>query len=495
MVSIFIIIISSVVLAWPHPPAEGFQSSNDIERLSTDIANSGVKYLACCPTSPVTSLVKLVPNIDDLLSGDYLKADYSAGLAGMNSIFSRSCDDGNGDKLTTSVDSNKPYCSMIIDLQQYSLMRTNIHLVVDTANSTESTLYVYPNEEFLRFLLLRPVYVVFEQSMPYILDLNRKTPFIFARTGLPTVSGFGDFSPTKPVAIPLSRVPNVGQKFFPSGLQLALPSVLRAKKSGIKDVDTHYVSLDTTVFYAARQNVFMNNVTVPNQNISANVSTNQYMANMFKSYQQQTSIPQSLLQNPVVTIKFTVYTSRPADPDATPPWMISRVGLLSVATTPDGSCGSGRGICLVETQPQLEQVLSNPAYVKSKPKQKNNRFIGLDFTNSERDPNSGVVMDQCGSANRATLWIPSGVTANIVCVMGPSFKLLVARYEGNVVFVHQYHCGNRVNDILGTIQSTMPIMITNLCQKNEVDPLILGVSNLQFEYGMDNVYKWYTSGM
>jgi hypothetical protein len=476
-------------------------ASPNIDAISRDMADSGLRHLSSCPSSAIKSFIKLVPNLDDLLSGAYLKEDYARGLAGMNSITARTCNDGKGTKLMSSVDSNKAYCTLMMDLQKYSFMSTSINLAVSVAKSTDNSISVYPNQELINFLLLRPAYIVIENSTPFILDLNRTTPFTYSTSAVPTVQGLKSFGSSTLFSLPVAPISRQGAKMFPATTQTSITKIIAQKVKDVSSAATvanKLVQLNMSVFYLDRDYNFANKVKLEDNNSSINVATSEYINSVFNKYrvpQSKGVISANDMLNPVVSITFRVFGRRPTNSTDKPFWMGKWAPLLSVAASDGGACDSAsRSVCYVEVRPELYRTDKSYGNTLVEDKPSSNQLMCIDFTNTERDINSSRIVDSCGQM-RNVVWIPTGTDVDIAYIIGPSFKLVVASYYQNkrrsMTFQHLYQCDSRVNDIVSGIKGGT-LNVNNLCLKNNTDPNALRVSKVEMTYGMMNLQKWYT---
>lgn len=478
----------------------------DIVKTSEDIAMSGFSYISSFPSTRSRSFIRFVPTLDDLLKTDYLKKDFSQGLAGLGNISSRTCGD-NSNGLTTNMNSNKKDCGVMIDLQPYDFRAGTAELTIIADKTNSSNLAVVPNEEFIKFLLKRPVFITIGNSRPYVVDFTRVDHFLFTTDNIRHVERYKNF-PASQVIIPITEmmfnninnVADPSKNLFPNAIK-PLPDILREKVqnvAAIKGVTDNYVKTTVNIYYTQRKKHFGNSLKIPNNDTVACVSDNAYMQSIVEKFR----IPMEPLKpehvtNPTLSIKFSLFVNKTGGSQH-PWWMSQWIPLLSVGANDWSNCNHrGRGILLVETRPLSYRQSSSWGIPYREGDPANPEYICLDFTNVEKDNNNNI--EWCGAYNRGLLWLPTGVNVDIACIVSASMKIIVACYydpaskKRHITFLQTYHRSGRINDILGTIKSVDKVCINNLCKRANRDPNQFRVSNVELSYGMLDLVDWLQS--
>ena len=480
---------------------EGFDvPASSIDSVSSDLAMSGLSDLSSSPTNTIKSFIKLVPTLDDLLSAAYLKPEYTQGLVGANSISARTCSDDKGN-LTSSMDSNKINCGVLIDLQPYHFKSTSLTMKVLARSTTSNTLVVIADKSLLDFLLLRPVFTTIDGSKPFCLDLARNTPSLYTTFNIPTVNVYNQF-PVNIMSIPIKDVPKSNSNFFPVQTQ-SIISVLQNKMQSVMDVtgsrdQAFIVEVLATLYYVDRDDNFGNSLVVDDAANLAYFSDNSYMTSLINQIKSPTPpLTVASVSNPVLSVCFTVNITRPGDLTQPPWWSNDWHSLLKIGSASWSTCDEpGRGVLLVEMRPQSARTSTIWNWPYSETPPVSGKYYCLDFTNVEASNSSGQIVDVCGGYNRSTLWLPTGVDVNIVYIVSPSVKIIVAKWydldtkQRQVTFVHLYNTGSTVNDIYRSMINLGDLCVDNQVKRLNLDPNTFKVSGIEVSFGMRNLYNW-----
>jgi hypothetical protein len=477
--------------------------SSNINKTSQDAAALGLGDLASAPSSAVRSSVALVPTLDDLLTSAYLQPDYTRGLAGTESISARTCpdDDLGNTTLAASMDSNKTNCSVVIDLQPYTFRSAGLQLKVLASKSNGNSLVVIPDKAFMELLLLRPAFFTVENSQPYSIDYMGVTPFLFSTIGIANVNTYKSFPHTS-FTLPLKTLPNTPTTLFPVNT-IPVMSVLNQKVQHIRrvsgDATADVVAVKVAAYYVKRKESFGNSVAVRNSETTAYLSSSPYITSLISTIKSPPStMNPSNVSNPTFSVAFDIAVKSPAKGVA-PWWIKNWQHVMHVAGDTWGYCdNSGRGILLVEMRPATYRTSNvwNWPFAESEPM--DGSYYCLDFTNVERHSVTKQV-DACGGQNRGYLWLPTGVSVSIVCIISPSMKVIAAKYydpvkqQKELIFSHLYHTGNNMNDIHTTLTSTTSLAVENLATKTGLSSSEIGVSNIEVSYGMKSLREWFTA--
>ena len=505
LVFMLVVIVFLATFASSFRNKEAFDApASDIDQVSGDLAASGLADLDSSPTSHIRSFIKLIPNLDDLLSAGYLRPDYTSGLVGAESISARTCKDERG-SLVSGMDSNKKGCTLIMDLQPYKFRSTTLKLKLNVGGTKENILALTTDKAFIDMLLMRPVFVSVEGSQPYCLDLVRNTPFLYTTSYFPTVTTYNQF-PTSYMEIPIKTVPTTNTNFFPAQTR-NLTDVVAQKQAhvcavtGIAPNDLAFVEANATIYYLQREDKFGNSLEVANSAGVAYFADNPYL----NSIQNKISRPPSTItttdvSNPCLSVCFTVFVAQPGDLTQPPWWVNDYQGLLKVASDGWATCdAAGRGIALVQLVPSAVRAATtaNCPYAESSPP--SGKLYCLQFTNVEEDNISGQVTSTCGGVNNSEIWLPTGVSVDIAYIISPTMKLIVATYfdpstnERNFTYTHLYNTGSSINAIYSSLINVPNLCVDNLCKRTNLDPNTFKVSNIQVSYGMVDLYEWFYS--
>lgn len=503
---VFIILLSTFASSLKR---EGF-ANVDINKISDDVAASGMNAIACSPSSPVKSFIRLVPTLDDLLSSNYLKPEYTYGLGGLNTITSRSCTEpSQGTSLMASIDSNKHDCGMLIDLQPYSLIAVALGRLRVYVDSTRGVLKVVPNKTLIDMLLYRPIFLTFDNSKPYMLDMTSKNPFLFSTFSLPNVQGYNSMNSTK-FELPIKEISRTGTNLFP--LQNTdVVDIIKRKTENIKkvtnDSQIQIVELDVVLYYAKIKETFGNKVSIPQDSSMAYITSDNkdnqgsYIQNMISMVKfPKDPINPIITKNPVFSIKFSIFVGSQPDSNKQPWWMDKWVSVLKVGDDGWENCNlQGRGLSLVEMRPASMRNSSEWNFPFKENGSINPKYICLDFTNTEVDSASGNLVDACGGANRAYLYIPTGVPVDIAFIIGPSMKVATASYydhetkKRHMVVSNTYHNGSKINSVLTALRTIPNLTIQNMFARKKLDPSQFQLRNIDFSYGMLDLHEWFYS--
>jgi hypothetical protein len=483
IIILLVIIILSVLADGIH--FETF-AEDKLTRVSNDIASLGVNLFASNPNSSLKSSITLEANKMDVLQSGLVKPEVSKGLVLSESLDYRACTEPTDDNsLQLSFNSNPTNtCGLTIDLQKYRLLATTIPITLITDATYENKLAIVPDNNFVKFLLLRPIVFTINNSVPYTIAYDK---LLYTTFNISNVSKFNKDMSTI-FLMPIKQPPRTQSTFFLPN-RPTLSTVMRNSMNQIKNKgsSTSTIIYNFDVYYIKRDDsINGNKVKLPNKTITTKLNDNAYFENIFNTY-RSTKQPRSLLSNPTFSVSFKLGIN-----SASPWWMNNWIHIMSVSSAPTNTCNlAGRGILLVESRPASARLQGNPPdFVESKPN--NPKFVCLDFTNVEEISQNRF--DNCGNMNRNILWIPADTEVDIICIISASMKIVAAKftYEGkkHLIFTHMYM--PYTNAILHTIQSSKDIHVTNLALLNKIHEMTIKVSDVEVSYGVADLYKWFS---
>lgn len=493
-----IIILISTLASSLKPITENFAlgETSDINIISDNLGKTGLAALSSCPSNIIPSFIRLIPSLDDLLNSNFLKPEYTRGLAGINTLTSRTCNDETSKSLVSNMDSNKKDCSVLIDLQPYNLRANSMKLNI--ISITEDKLVVVPDKNFIDFLLRRPVFFTLETSKAYTIDFNRSTkPFVFTTLPISKVNDMKAFGPTEPIAIPIKTIVSTTSNFFPTQ-NAYIKDVFARKKANVKSLtNTNMASIDAlfNVYYAKRSENFGNSVKLDNGENTKRFSTSPYILSLI----DKIKIPKEPLKpenvkNPTISTTFRLNLKNNGGN-----WVDNWQHLLKIGSEGWGDCDTpGRGILLVAARPRSVRYtdVDGSGFAETSPADLN--WACLDFTNVERDTSGTNIINACGGQNRLVLWIPTNIDVDIAYIVSPTMKLAAATWydqkakKRQFTFLHKYHTGNRINDVVNTIRTVENLCVSSIAGR-ALDKSVISVSNVEVSYGMLNLYEWFYS--
>lgn len=493
-----IIILISTLASSLKQTNEMFTESQvtDINVISDNLGKTGLAALASCPSNIIPSFIRLIPSLDDLLKSNYLKPEYTKGLAGMDTINSRSCNDENALSLVSNMNSNKNDCSVLIDLQPYNLRATSVKLnVVDITNDQ---MLVVPDKDLMDFLLKRPVFFTLGTSKAYVIDFNRSTnAFVFTTQSISKINELKGFAVNKPVVIPIKTVVATTSNFFPTQ-KTDIVNVFSDKKSNVGSLTNSKLSsveIQLDMYYVKRTENFGNSVRLESGEHTKKLSTSPYITSII----DKVKIPRDPLRpehvkNPTVSVTFRVNLKNNGGN-----WVDNWQHLLKIGSTGWGDCNTaGRGILIIEVRPRSVRKTNyeGNGFVESSPADLN--WACLDFTNVERDTNGTNIVSQCGGSNRLNLWMPTSTDVDIAYIVSPTLKVAVASWydsktkQRHMTFVHKYHTSNKINDVVTSFRTINDLCVSNIAAR-ALDKSVINVSKVELSYGMVNLYDWFYS--
>lgn len=514
LILVFIIVLSVVFSSLKTEPF------SQIDSISNELASTGLNAIAGSPlNNAIRPFVNLVPTFNDLLASGYIKSDLTQNLGGFDNIMARTCKEINVDSETSLLslsNSNKTDCQLMVDLQKYKFMSTDVGTLSIYANSTTNVLRVVPDKVVQSLLLYRPVFIIFEAtSRPYMLNYAGMNPYLFTNQNIDNVDVYNRVNASI-ANIPIREVTRTNRNFFgafANGPDVV--SLLRSKKNRLDmttDNKNNVIDMKATIYYLKIDSSFGNLFSLQDGTSTGyltridnanNMLINNYLATTLMTY---ASIPKAPLRdidlrNPTLSVQFSLYIEKPT---AASKWFNNWVGVLKVGgERNNSSCDlSGRGILLVEIKPRSERRVSRWGNPYIERNDMNMDFICLDFTNVEVDAgtNRTVSGGECGSQNRATIWIPTSTKVDIAYIVSPTMKVVVASYydkekaERKIIFHQIYHNGTVVNALRTTIQTLRTLVVQNLFMtNNSLDPSAFKLSNVKVSYGMMDLISWFKS--
>ena len=491
-VIILVVIILISTLASSLKKEHFADQSIDIDTVSRSLGELGLNLFGANPGSPSKSFISMVPTLDDLLKSNFLRPEFTNGLAGANSISSRTCmnNSSTSKSLMSSMDSNKNDCNLLIDLQPYNFMATNIVLQVYLTDTNSKFLKIKPDANFVEFLLRRPVVFTVNNSKPY--KINWGTNFLFTDLVIPSVDVYKN-NMTETFMLPIDKAESVALNFFPVQA-LSVENIIANKINDNKAFQGKagdLVELNVTAYYLKRDDTVPSKISLADESTSVSLNDNASLSKILTTYKfpKDPFKPENLL-NPTFSVNFTLNVGVKQIPSNWP-------SLLSVADNGLSDCSvKGRSILLVEVRPEAQRKSAAlSSYVESQ--QSNPNFTCLDFTNQEKDTGNNTI-DACGINNKATIWVPNGVNVDISYIVSPSLKVVVAKYfkDGvpHVTFSHNFHKQPFIlNDIITGIRALEKVYVVNQCKRNNYNKEDYRVSNINVSYGVNDLYEWFKS--
>lgn len=464
--------------------------------LGSKYSTSGVVNVSGCSSNPTKSILELIPNFNDLLQSGLLSGEMTDGLASSDNILARTCGDDNSSKsgLLANIGSNTGRdCSLILDMQKYSLRSRVVELVVDLAKSNDTQLVILNNKTFAEFVLLKPLFITLGNSWPFTLETLGTGVFVYSTCGVTGVSRYDEY-PREEVTVRVKPLDANAKRIFPSLQQRNLSAVIKEKMNNVETAiglgNGTSIPLTFVVYYLDIENQVGNAIQIPEGTTTARMDSNDYFKTTLATLKTRGDIG-----NPAFTVKFNFFVTSTQQEQQKDNW----VYLVSVGSQGWGDCSiNGRGILLAELRPKYARTAKSwmgiAEYKGYQPD-----YVCIDFTNVEHITNNRSVVNGCGDPSRLSLYVPTDVEVEICYMVSTSFKTVVASWynadkrKREITYAHYYNCNNWVNAVKQTVEQVGDLSINNLCKKSGQNPSSLRVSNVSIMYGMENLHKWFSS--
>jgi hypothetical protein len=476
----------------------------DINTLSDQFSKLAVGALGSNPKNAnnINSKVVLIPSEDDLLKSGIMKPNLTKGLAGKDSISTRSCSDNSGDGqgLMSSIDSNKDGCGIIIDDQGYNLMSSSTTLNMYWSlykNNNSLPLEIDDSGNLIKFLLHRPVVFTVNNSAPQVIDWS-KVPFLFNTNRLVEPSNgwrVKEYENSNNIlGLPIKPMPlnNGGSNFFPN-LNKPLRDVLLEKANAIDEkteiVRNNIVMPLNIVYYYTKRDEHFGNSWKLNPNMTGTclslTKDSTYIQSKFINAKAQ-----GASKNTTISVVFKVKLTSSTGTNRDPIFEKSQP-VLNIT----GKDNTGlRNIINIQTLSvdQRQSIAGGYEEIKSKNLNFNNKYACLLFANAEKDTSNNSISSSLSTASY--IWIPVNVLVDIAYITSPTMKVIVATYydpetnKRHTIFDHKYSSGAVVNDIHDQIKISNELCLNTSERKNIIDVPFAEVS-----FGMVDLEKWFYS--
>ena len=482
---LFIILIIIAVLFYIYFYNASFSSLEKFEnayadsmmsRMNNMYRNTSFNNIMGCSDSKI----KLGITIEDVLNSGMFKYSYVSDLKKKEQVNRRVCPDfatSTNGTLEHAVNSGNDECKITLDEQEYQLRSRSLKLEVFLKQSHERQLVVKSqpmSDDFLDFLLLRPIFFMVNDSMPYSLVFDN---YLFATYAVPNVIIYDRF-PTD------NNVFSVRNEYADKNIVPDTQTkTLAYQVFNARTTKQEYAALPFVVYY-------LNRVTQPGDTIvmgsakvmdlTRNQAVNTYLQNVLVGN----------ITNPVFSLEFTVNVPPDAERETHLRQPMTVLSIAGAGTSQTTCSYESRGIITVSTR--NEWLRSQPFPTKSFVRETtsaNPNWTCLDFLNVSKDIANGNIV--CGYDNSTqSIWVPCNEDIDIAYIVTPTMKVIVGTFyninlqKRELIFVQNFQCEDTQNALVKTIiqlQGKLELKVTSN----------FGVKNVRFQCGAINLRQWY----